>query len=181
MKYFIVFISCLLSLSCRKKMIEPPIKKYSFTIDSVLTQNGFRSLPKDQNGIYHLKITTNGSPQSHRVTGRILVNDKEPFPNEKIAFESNLFWWVRQGDTTATITRSYINYFSGQYTIISLPPMVARKDELVPTTNCCSYSGRNGEINTMISPIKEMIGDTLILKAYHTPSNTVLFTKILLQ
>lgn len=156
-------------------------KVYEFSIDSVLTQNGLRSLPKDQNGLYHLQITAVGNSQSHRVVGKILVNGKEPYPNEKVTFESNLYWWVRQGDTTAVITQAYINYFTGQYTIINLPPMIASKDELVPTTNCCSYSGKNGEINTVIAPIREMIGDTMILKAYHYPSNKTLFTKIVLE
>jgi hypothetical protein len=156
-------------------------KQYSFTIDSVLTQNGKQSLPKDQKGLYHLKITSVGTPQYHRVTGRVLVNGKEPFPPEKISFESNLFWWLRQGDTTAIITQSYVNYFTNQFTIINLPSMIASKDELVPTTNSSSYSGTNGEVNTIIAPIREMIGDTLVLKASHSITNKIIYTKIVLE
>lgn len=168
-------------VSCEKREYYEPIVNYEFKIDSVLTQNGLRSLPKDQNGLYHLRITTFGSSQSHRVVGRILVNDKEPYPPEKVTYESNLYWWLRQGDTTATITQAYVNYFTGQYTIVQLPPMIANKDELVPTTNCCSYSGKGGEINTVIAPIREMIGDTLVLKAYHYKSNKTIYTKIVLE
>jgi len=167
--------------ACSKDELVIPQKQYQFTIDSVLTQTGLRSIPKDQNGLYHLKITTVGSSQSHRVVGRILVNGKEPYPNEKISFESNLYWWLRQGDTTATITQAYVNYFTGQYTIVNLPPMIANKDELVPTTNGSSYSGTGGEINTVIAPIREMIGDTMILKASHYPSNKVIYTKIIIE
>ena len=167
--------------SCTKDEVIVPQKEYTFTIDSVLTQTGLRSLPKDQNGLYHLKITTVGSSQSHRVVGKILVNGKEPFPPERVNFESNLYWWLRQGDTTATITQAYINYFTGQYTIINLPPMIANKDELVPTTNGSSYSGKYGEVNTVIAPIREMIGDTMVLKAIHTPSNKTIFTKIVIE
>ncbi len=167
--------------ACTKEDEYIPQKEYTFTIDSVLTQNGLKSLPKDQNGLYHLKITAIGTPQSHRVTGRILVNGREPFPNERVNYESNLYWWLRRGDTTATITEAYINYFTGQYTIVNLPSMIASKDELVPTTNCCSYSGTKGEVNTIISPIREMIGDTLILKASHSPSNKVIYTKIVIE
>jgi hypothetical protein len=181
MKKLLIPIVCLLFIACEKTELPEPIKEYTFTIDSVLTQNGLRSLPKDQNGLYHLRITTVSSSQSHRVVGKILVNGREPYPSEKVTFESNLYWWVRQGDTTATITQAYVNYFTGQYTIVQLPPMIANKDELVPTTNCCSYSGKNGEINTVIAPIREMIGDTLILKAYHYPSNKTMFTKIVLE
>jgi hypothetical protein len=167
--------------ACTKDEEYIPQKEYTFTIDSVLTQNGLRSLPKDQNGLYHLKITSIGTPQSHRVTGRVLVNGKEPFPPEKISFESNLFWWLRQGDTTAIITQSYINYFTGQFTIVNLPSMIASKDELVPTTNSSSYSGTNGEVNTIIAPIREMIGDTLVLKASHYKTNKIIYTKIVLE
>ncbi len=167
--------------ACTKEDEYIPPREYTFTIDTVLTQNGSRSLPKDQNGLYHLKITAIGTPQSHRVTGRILVNGKEPYPNEKVSFESNLYWWLRRGDTTATITQAYVNYFTGQFTIVNLPPLIANKDELVPTTNKSSYSGRGGEINTMISPIREMIGDTLILKASHYTSKKEIYTKIVLE
>lgn len=167
--------------SCTKDDVILPQKEYTFTIDSVLTQNGLRSLPKDQNGLYHLKIVTVGSSQSHRVVGKILVNGSEPFPPERVNFESNLYWWLRQGDTTATITQAYVNYFTGQYTIINLPPMIANKDELVPTTNGSSYSGTKGEVNTVIAPIREMIGDTMVLKAIHTPSNKTIFTKIVIE
>jgi hypothetical protein len=167
--------------ACTKDDEYLPQKEYSFTIDSVLTQNGKQSLPKDQNGIYHLKITSIGTPQSHRVTGRVLVNGKEPLPPEKISFESNLFWWLRQGDTTAIITQSYVNYFTNQFTIINLPSMIASKDELVPTTNSASYSGTKGEVNTIIAPIREMIGDTLVLKASHYTSKKIIYTKIVLE
>ena len=167
--------------ACSKDDVIVPQKNYTLSIDSVLTQNGLRSLPKDQNGLYHLKITSIGTPQSHRVTGRILVNGKEPYPNEKISFESNLYWWLRRGDTTATITQAYINYFTGQFTIVNLPPLIANKDELVPTTNKSSYSGTKGEINTIISPIREMIGDTLVLKASHYTSKKEIYTKIVLE
>ena len=171
----------LLLSACTKKDEYIPQKEYTITIDSVLTQNGLKSLPKDQNGLYHLKITSIGTPQSHRVVGRILVNGKEPYPNENVNFESNLYWWLRQGDTTATITQAYINYFTGQYTIVNLPPMIANKDELVPTTNGSSYSGRGGDINNVIAPIREMIGDTMILKASHYPSNKTIYTKIVIE
>jgi hypothetical protein len=51
----------------------------------------------------------------------------------------------------------------------------------VPTTNGSSYSGKGGEINTIISPIREMIGDTLVLKTSHSISNKNIYTKIVLD
>lgn len=181
MKQLLTPIICLLFIACEKNEIVSQPKEYTLTIDSVLTQNGLRSLTKDQNGLYHLRMVTMGSSQSHRVVGRILVNGKEPYPNEKITFESNLYWWIRRGDVTAIITRAYINYFTGQFTIINLPPMVAGKDELVPTTNSSTYSGKGGEINTVIAPIREMIGDTMVLKTLHSLSNKIIYTKIVIE
>jgi hypothetical protein len=88
---------------------------------------------------------------------------------------------MRRGDTIATITQSYINYFTGQFTIVNLPPMISNKDELVPTINKSSYSGVNGEINTIIAPISEMIGDTMIVKSFHIKTKNTLYTKIVLE
>ena len=167
--------------ACTKDEVIVPQKNYTFTIDSVLTQSGTKSLPIDANGFYHLKLIPKSNQQPHRITGRILVNGKEPYPVENIEFESNLYWWIRKGDTLAYITKSYINYFTGQYTIVNLPSMISNKDELVPTINKSSYSGTNGEVNTIIAPISEMKGDTMIVKTKHSKSNTLLYTKIILE
>ena len=167
--------------ACSKDDVIVPQKNYTFSIDSVLTQNGTKSLSIDANGYYHLKLIPNSNQQPYRVTGRILVNGKEPIPAENIEWESNLYWWIRRGDTAAYISKSYINYFTGQFTIISLPPMIVSKDELVPTINKSIYSGTNGEINTIIAPISEMKGDTMIVKTTHFASKKIIFTKIVLE
>ena len=170
--------------ACSKDDVVVPQKNYTFSIDSVLTQDGSLSIPKDNNGIYHLKLHyANSRQQVHRVTGRILLNGKEPLIPERIEWESNLFWVLKQNDTIAYITKSYINYYTGQFTIVKLPPLISTKDELVPTSNFVSYSGRNGEINNMIAPVKEMKGDTMILKARHwtMDSTIVIYTKIILE
>lgn len=168
-------------LACSKEEIEIKPKQYSISIDSVLTRDGTKSLPKDLNGFYHLKLTPNSNQQSHRIIGKILVDGKEPIPAENMEWESNLYWWLRKGDTVTTITEAYVNYFTGQYTIINLPPMISNKDELVPTVNKSSYSGKRGEINTIISPISEMVGDTMIVKSFHSKTKTIIYTKIVLE
>jgi hypothetical protein len=167
--------------ACTKDDIVIPQKNYTFSIDSVLTQNGTKSLSIDANGYYHLKLIPNSNQQPHRITGRILVNGKEPIPVENIEWESNLYWWIRKGNVVADITKSYINYYTGQYTIVSLPPMIASKDELVPTINKASYSGTNGEINTIIAPISEMKGDTMVVKAFNYNAKKTIYTKIVLE
>jgi len=167
--------------ACTKEDVIVPQKNYTFSVDSVLTQSGAKSLPIDANGFYHLKLIPNANQQPYRVTGRILVNGKEPIPAENIEWESNLYWWIRRGDTAAYISKSYINYFTGQFTIISLPPMIVSKDELVPTINKVSYSGTNGEINTVITPISEMKGDTMVVKAFNYNAKKTIYTKIVLE
>lgn len=181
MKILLTPIVCLLFVACQKTEIPEPIKEYTFSIDSVLTKDGTRSLPKDSNGVYHLRLIRNANQQPHRITGRILVNGKEPYPVEKIDWENNMFWWIRKGDTTANITKAYVNYFTGQFTIVNMPALIASKDELVSTINKTSYSGTNGEINTIIAPISEMIGDTMVVKSKHSISNKVLYVKIVLE
>ena len=167
--------------ACTKDDVIVPQKNYTFSIDSVLTQSGTKSLSVDANGFYHLKLIPNSNQQPYRVTGRILINGKEPIPAERVEWESNLFWWLRKGDTSAYISKSYINYFTGQYTIISLPPMIVSKDELVPTINKTSYSGKVGEINTIIAPISEMKGDTMVIKAFNYNAKKTIYTKVILD
>ena len=179
-------IPLLFLFSCSKSELPiiPNKLSYTLSVDSVLTQDGSLSIPKDNNGFYHLKLYySNSRQQVHRVTGRILLNGKEPLISERVEWESNLFWVLKQNDTIAYITKSYINYFTGQFTIVNLPPRISNKDELVPTSNFVSYSGRNGEINNMIAPVKEMRGDTMILKTKHwtLDSTITLYTKIILE
>jgi len=171
----------ILFAACTKEDTIVPQKNYTFSIDSVLNQTGTKSLAIDANGFYHLKLIPNVNQQTYRVTGKILVNGKEPIPAENIEWESNLYWWIRKGDTAAYITKSYINYYTGQYTIIKLPPMIVSKDELVPTINKSSYSATKGEINTIIAPISEMKGDTMVIKAFNYNAKKTIYTKVILE
>ena len=179
MKKLIPFL--ILFTACSKEDLIISKKVYSIKIDSVLNSSGTKSLLFDANGYYHLKLDVRQNQTLSRVTGKVLVNGKEPYPPEKIDWESNLYWWLKKGDTVAYITKAYVNYFTGQYTIVNLPPLIASKDELVATSNFASYSGKGGEINNMIAPIYRMKGDTLVLKAMHTFSNQIVYTKIVLE
>lgn len=154
---------------------------YELKIEGVLTEDGLDTLFKDNNGYYHLQLNRYRNQTVRRVTGVILKNGTEPFPPEKIEWESNLYWWLLRGDTVAQITRTYFNPFTGVLQPVTLPPLLAQKDELVSTINCCSYNGRGGEINTMIAPIRNMIGDTLIIQAYNYNSNKRVSTKVVLE
>lgn len=156
-------------------------KTFSIKIDSVLNSSGTKSLLFDANGFYHLKLDATKNQTLSRVTGTILLNGKEPIPPEKVEWESNLYWSIKRGDTVAINTKSYINYFTGQFTIVNLPPLIASKEELVPTSNFAWYSSKGGQINNMIAPIYKMKGDTLVLKTTHSVSKQIVFTKIVLE
>jgi len=72
---------------------------------------------------------------------------------------------LRQGDTVATITKTYLNYFTGQWTVVTLPPLVNNVNSLVPTINPVCYNSEDGSINTLIAPLYNMKGDTLVVTA----------------
>jgi hypothetical protein len=79
------------------------------------------------------------------------------------------------------VTKTYINYYTGLFTIVELPPLISNVSSIVKTTNTTSINSDNGIINNMIAPIYKMKGDTMILKASHTESNLVVYTKIVLE
>lgn len=118
-------------------------------------------LPKDKNGYYHLKLIQTTNQTIHRVEGNVL-NTTEP---TKVDWESNLFWWLKPGEVVARTTKTYINQYTGQITYVNLPPITNWKEQLVPTTNCCSYVDSNNQTNTIVAPIRTMVGDTLVLTA----------------
>lgn len=165
-------LSSLLFTACSKDDIPTPIPKWgpgiqtktntpptkvTFNADN-FTLDG--RLPQDANGYYHLQLNPNTNQTTHRVTGTI-KNTTQPI---KVEWESNLYWWLWKDDVVAKITKTYINQFTGQLMYINLPPLTNWRDVLIPTCNSTSYSGTNGEINTMIAPVNKMRGDTLRLK-----------------
>jgi hypothetical protein len=118
-------------------------------------------LPIDKNGYYHLVLNKSSHQTVHRVSGKVKGNT-HPL---KIEWNSNLFWWLLQGQVVANITKTYFNPFTGELVYVNLPPLINWKDSLVPTINSASYSSKDGEINNVIAPIKEMKGDTLVVNA----------------
>jgi len=67
-------------------------------------------------------------------------------------------------DTAYVIVRRTINAL-GNWVTIDTSYVTGFNGIDVPTINEFSYSGTGGEINTVIAPIDNMIGDTLIVKA----------------
>lgn len=147
-------VGCMFSmLSCIFYDNEPLLEEPILELDA--------QLPIDMNGYYHLSLDPATNQSIHRISGKV-INITEP---TKVSWESNLFWWLMQGETVAEITKTYINAFTGELTYVNLPPLINWKDVLVPTINSSSYVSDNGEVNTVIAPIYRMKNDTLIVTA----------------
>jgi hypothetical protein len=173
---FVVYLLLLLCLtffsSCSKEEIPLPPDVIEMNIDT--------RLPIDGNGYSHFKMYSQTSQNIHRISGIIKVNGKIPTePREKIDWKSSHYWVIREGDTIATITKSYLNYYTGQWTVATLPPLVSSVNALVPTINPVCYNSEDGSINTIIAPLYNMKGDTLIVTA--KLRNATKITKIVLD
>ena len=180
MKKILLFL--IVFSSCSQEDFIISKKTYSIKIDSVLNSSGTKSLLFDANGYYHMKLYENTNQTFSRIVGKILLNGKPPLePKQYVEWESNLHWYINPGDTLMKITKSYINYYTGQFTIINLPPLISNTIALVKTTNTTSINSDNGIINNMIAPIYKMKGDTMILKVSHVESKLVVYTKIVLE
>jgi len=158
MKKFILLAFVIVFASCTKDEVVVPNDIVEMNIDT--------RLPKDVNGYSYFKLYSAETQNIHRISGSIRINGKIPDePRVKVEWENNLYWNLKKGDTLATITKTYLNYFTGQFTIVKLPPLISSVNALVPTINSVCYNSADGTINTMIAPKWEMRGDTMIVVA----------------
>ena len=99
-------------------------------------------LSKDINGYSYFNLYSMDKQNFHRISGTILVNGKTPKPSQGAEWESNLYWWIGKNDTIVSVTKTAV----------------------IPTINKNSQSDiSTGEINTIIAPMWEMRGDTMIV------------------
>ena len=118
----------------------------------------------DINGYYHVSIDTTRWQTIYRISGHV-YRDGDPMNVTKFAWASNLYWIIN--DTLGYIIErgltddlvyvsydtTYITWFDGWE---------------VPIVNGASYSNEDGEVNTVIAPVKTMVGDTAtIFYVYH--------------
>jgi hypothetical protein len=163
-------IGIVLLCSCNKDIVTPipPQHTISFTIDSALNSNGKQSLLLDNNGFYHLVLSTTTNQTLSRITGKFLVDGK---PNQipspvtgRIEWSSSHYWLLKAGDSVGSIVKTYFNPYTGQLQISQLPTLINQKDELIPIVNGTSQLGYfSGEVNTMGAPIYKMKGDTITI------------------
>jgi hypothetical protein len=144
--------------SCSKEGFLQPNRNIEMSIDT--------RLPKDSNGYSIFKLYSTQTQNIHTISGSIRVNGRIPDePREKIEWESNLYWNLSKGDTLARITKTYLNYYTGQFMVVTLPPLVNNINALVPTINKVCYNSADGSINTVIAPMYNMKGDTMTIVA----------------
>jgi hypothetical protein len=170
-------IGIVLLCSCNKDIVTPipPQHTITFTIDSALSSDGKRSLRKDNNGFYHLVLSTTRTQTLTRITGTFLVNGKPnkiPSPvHGNIEWSGSHYWLLKGGESVAEIVKTYFNPYTGQLQISQLPNLISQQDQVIPIVNGTSGLGYDdGNINTMAAPVYPMRGDTLTIvgKARYT-------------
>ena len=114
-------------------------------------------LIRDNNGYYHMSIDTNSLQSFHRISGKITRNG-ESVNTIKFAWASNMYWIM--GDNFGYVIANngltddlvYVGYDTTHITWFS--------GWEVPIVNGSSYSREDGEVNTMLAPVRSMRGDT---------------------
>jgi len=146
----IVIGSFLIIVGCDTR-VGPDYDELFFDVDARLSL--------DENGYYHLVMERDSWQTLHRISGSVYTEDE---PAELIRFNwySSHYWYI--GDTLGYVVSfgltddlEYVSYDTNYVTWFN--------GSEVPTTNCCSYSNSEGEINNMIAPVQSMIGDTMTI------------------
>ena len=152
---FIVGLAMLVS-SCTEDPISDIPDNYTMELDG--------RLDTTIEGLYKLKLnsTQNSIQTIHRITGKLLNHGEEPLYPQLVEWESSHKWTLN--DTAYVFIRRTINVL-GDWVDVDTIYVQGFAGSIVPTINEFSYSGTDGEINTVIAPIDEMVGDTLIVKA----------------
>ena len=150
-----VLVSLIFITSCEDNIIDELPDNYTMQLDG--------RLDTTDEGLYKLELNSsdNSIQTIHTIGGTLLNNGEEPYP-QLVEWESSHNWTLN--DTAYVIVRRTINVL-GNWVTIDTSYVTGFNGSSVPTINEFSYSGDGGEINTVIAPIDEMVGDTLIVKA----------------
>ena len=150
----VIGIGLIMLTGCEKDEILP-IDNYTLELNP--------RLDTTNEGYYRLELNSsdNSAQTIHRITGSLLNNGKEPYPPQKVDWESSHIWTLQ--DTTYIVVRRTINAL-GQWVTVDTMYVTQFAGFIVPTINPASYSGTDGEINTVIAPIDNMLGDTMVVK-----------------
>ena len=159
LKFIVLLVSVLVFLI----LLTSCTKEDDITIPDNYTMELDGRLDTTNEGLYKLELNSsdNSIQTIHRISGKLLNNGEEPYP-QLVEWESSHNWTLN--DTAYVIVRRTINVL-GDWVVIDTSYVTGFNGSSVPTINEFSYSGDGGEINTVIAPIDEMVGDTLIVKA----------------
>ena len=146
----ITLIGFSLFVGCSNPTEPEPIPPILFELDA--------RLPVDGNGYYHLTIDQTKWQTLHRLSGRVTREGSDEGVNViKFGWASNFYWYI--GDTLGYIVESgltddleYVSYDTNYVTWFD--------GFEVPIVNSASYSDYDGYVNTMMAPVRTMIGDT---------------------
>ena len=121
------------------------------------------NLPLDYNGYYHLTIDRTEWQTLHRVSGVVKDGMNNMVEGFWVEWDSDLYWYL--GDNS-----SYVVHFGfkDEWVKVSYDTtyVIGFTGLEVPTSNRISYSNSYGQINNMLAPTRNMVGDTLTLTAY---------------
>ena len=114
-------------------------------------------LYQDENGYYHMELDMNEWQTLHRISGTVTRNKDYPVYAIKFDWIGDMSWLI--GDTLGYIVENaytaelvYVGYDTTHITWF--------EGHEVPIVNGASYSNEDGEVNTMIAPVRTMVGDT---------------------
>ena len=114
----------------------------------------------DDNGFYHLMIDTTKWQTLNRISGHV-YRDREPVNVLKFGWGSSHYWLIGD-DFGYVVCNTGLNSY-GIYVGYDTTYIDWLSGHEVPIVNGSSYSRMDGEVNTMIAPIKAMRGDTAII------------------
>ena len=159
----LTFCGILLIILALFSFLTSCTKEDDITIPDFYTMELDGRLDTTNEGLYKLELNSsdNSIQTIHTIGGTLLNNGEEPYP-QLVEWESSHNWTLN--DTAYVIVRRTINVL-GDWVVIDTSYVTGFNGSSVPTINEFSYSGDGGEINTVIAPIDEMVGDTLIVKA----------------
>jgi len=166
MRWFVFFLFIL--SACNSPISTNEVDTYSLSIDS--------RLGHDIDGYYTLQIDDSRLQTIHRISGYLLKNGEEPYPPEKVVWNSSHYWVM--SDTAAYVIRRILTP-NGVWVNVDTSYVIGFQGYQVPTINKVSYSGTGGEINTVIAPTNFMKGDTMtVSSSFKDITKTI---KIILQ
>ena len=153
-KVVYLIILTLLFLSCQDEPTNTV--NHEFEIDARLGNI-------DSNGYYHLELGDDWQTL-HRISGQVPAVQNE-FDLTKVYWESSHYWLL--GDTLGYIVHQNWTLNDGGYLYMNNDTSYVTWfiGHEVPTINGVSYATMDGEVNTMFAPVKNMFGDTILIKA----------------